>query len=126
MTYFTRMANIEKRFFEIWKDLSLNDELSPIKRSELSVWDYPIPNKYTKLWQAMQDVGPPMTMDEAIKRVRSSTPSTAFALIGDATDIKYLANTNCDLQYVGNDFSRKPYALAVQKGSNLKDLLNDA
>ena len=42
---------------------------------------------------------------------------------------RYLAMTNCDLQVVGNEedeFSKKPYALAVQKGSPLKDQLNDA
>ena len=34
--------------------------------------------------------------------------------------------TNCDFQLVGEEFSRKPYALAVQQGSPLKDQLNDA
>ena len=34
--------------------------------------------------------------------------------------------TQCDLQMVGDEFSRKPYALAVQQGSPLKDQLNDA
>ena len=46
--------------------------------------------------------------------------------IGDATDIRYAALTNCDLQMVGEEFSRKPYALAVRQGSPLKDILNDA
>ena len=45
---------------------------------------------------------------------------------GDATDIRYAALTNCDLQMVGEEFSRKPYALAVRQGSPLKDILNDA
>ena len=45
---------------------------------------------------------------------------------GDATDIRYQTLTNCDLQMVGEEFSRKPYALAVQQGSPLKDQLNDA
>ena len=42
---------------------------------------------------------------------------------------RYLAMTECDLQvvgYEGDEFSKKPYALAVQKGSPLKDQLNDA
>ena len=42
-----------------------------------------------------------------------------------ATDIKYAVLTNCDLQIVGEEFSSKPYALAVQQGSPLKDLLTD-
>jgi len=45
---------------------------------------------------------------------------------GDATDIRYQELTNCDLQMIGEEFSRKPYALAVQDGSPLRDQLNDA
>ena len=47
-------------------------------------------------------------------------------LVGDATDIRYQVLTNCDLQIIGEEFSRKPYALAVQQGSPLKDQFNDA
>merc|ERR1719436_1175880 len=66
-------------------------------------------------------------MEEALVRVRSSiSQSEGFALIADATDVMYLSMTNCDLQMVGDEFSRKPYALAVQQGSPLKDQLNDA
>lgn len=32
--------------------------------------------------------------------------------------------TNCDLQNIGNEFSRKPIALAVQQNSDLKDKLS--
>ena len=39
---------------------------------------------------------------------------------------RYLAITQCDLKTVGDEFNKKPYALAVQKGSPLKDQLNDA
>ncbi len=45
---------------------------------------------------------------------------------GDATDIRYQVLTNCDLQMVGDEFSRKPYAIAVQQGSPLKEQFNDA
>lgn len=34
--------------------------------------------------------------------------------------------TNCDLQSIGNEFSRKPLALAVQQNSDLKDKLSSA
>lgn len=40
---------------------------------------------------------------------------------GEATDIKYQYKTHCEFQQVGEEFSRKPYALAVQKGSPLKE-----
>jgi glutamate receptor, ionotropic, invertebrate len=70
MTYFQRMANIEHRFYEIWKDMSLNDSLTPVERSKLAVWDYPVSDRYTKMWQAMQDTKLPNTLDEAVIRVR--------------------------------------------------------
>lgn len=34
--------------------MSLNDSLSPVERSKLAVWDYPVSDKYTKMWQAMK------------------------------------------------------------------------
>lgn len=126
MTYFQRMSQIEGRFYEIWKDMSLNDSLTPVERSKLAVWDYPVSDKYTKMWQAMQEAGLPNTLEEAVARVRNSTAATGFAFLGDATDIRYLVMTNCDLQIVGEEFSRKPYAIAVQQGSPLKDQFNNA
>ncbi|CAL4202702.1 unnamed protein product, partial [Meganyctiphanes norvegica] len=127
MTYFERMAYIETKFYEIWKDMSLNDSMSDIERAKLAVWDYPVSDKYTKMWQSMQEAGLPKDFDEVLSRVRSSKSSSeGFAYLGDATDIKYQVLTNCDLQIVGEEFSRKPYAIAVQQGSPLKDQFNDA
>lgn len=70
MTYFERMADIERRFYEIWKDMSLNDSLTPVERSKLAVWDYPVSDKYTKMWQAMKEAGLPNTLEEAAVKVR--------------------------------------------------------
>lgn len=126
MTYFERMSEIEGRFYEIWKDMSLNDSLSPVERSKLAVWDYPVSDKYTKIWQAMQEAGLPHSLEEAVAKVRNSTTASGFAFVGDATDVRYLEMMNCDFQVVGNEFSRKPYAIAVQKGSPLKDQIDAA
>lgn len=73
MTYFQRMAAIESRFHTIWKDITLNESLSPVERSKLAVWDYPISDKYTKLWKAIQEAGLPNTLEEGLERVRNST-----------------------------------------------------
>ncbi|RLU19384.1 ObirIr25a.2 [Ooceraea biroi] len=126
--YFQRMANIEARFYEIWKDMSLNDSLSDVERAKLAVWDYPVSDKYTKMFQAMKEAGFPSSIDEALRRIRSEGPyaNNQFAYIGDASTIKYLVMTNCDLISVGEEFSRKPYAIAVQQGSPLKDQFNNA
>lgn len=68
MTYFQRMSQIEGRFYEIWKDMSLNDSLKPLERSKLAVWDYPVSDKYTKMWQAMQEAGLPNTLEQGLKK----------------------------------------------------------
>lgn len=70
MTYFQRMADIERRFYEIWKDMSLNDSLTPVERSKLAVWDYPVSDKYTKMWQAMKEAELPNSLEEAVGKVR--------------------------------------------------------
>jgi hypothetical protein len=31
--------------------MSLNDSLDAVQRAKLAVWDYPVSNKYTKLWE---------------------------------------------------------------------------
>ena len=40
--------------------------------------------------------------------------------------MRYQALINCGLRRVGEDLFPKPYALAIQKGSPLKERLNDA
>ncbi|XP_011312741.1 glutamate receptor ionotropic, kainate 2 [Fopius arisanus] len=128
-TYFDRMARIETKFYEIWKDMSLNDSLTDVERAQLAVWDYPVSDRYTKMFQAMKEAGFPTSKEEAVRRVRKeivNSSQTEFAFIGDATDIRYLEMTNCDLVMVGDEFSRKPYAIAVQQGSPLKDQFNNA
>lgn len=74
--YFQRMSDIENRFYEIWRDMSLNDSLTPIERSKLAVWDYPISTKYTKMWRVFQETGMVMNMIEAVARIRNSTTAS--------------------------------------------------
>ncbi|XP_043206928.1 ionotropic receptor 25a-like [Amphibalanus amphitrite] len=127
MNYFKRMAYIEQKFYEIWKDMSLNDSMTEVERAKLAVWDYPVSDRYTKMWGAMQEAGLPTSFDEAVERVLASPSSSeGFAYLGDATDIGYQVMTSCDLQMVGDEFSRKPYAIAVQRGSHLKEIFNEA
>lgn len=66
--------------------MSLNDSLSEVERAKLAVWDYPVSDKYTKMWQAMKEAHLPTTMEEALKRVRDSkTSSDGFAYLGTYT-----------------------------------------
>lgn len=55
--YFQRMSEIEGRFYEAWKEISLNESLNYIERSKFAVCYYPVSDKYTKLWQAMREAG---------------------------------------------------------------------
>jgi ionotropic glutamate receptor len=80
----------------------------------------------------MQESKLPDTTQEAIKRVLDTENGFAFIgqlnisqlnstpILGDAMEIKYATLTDCKLQQIGQEFSRKPYAIAVQEGSRLK------
>jgi len=62
--------------------MSLNDSMGDYDRSQLAVWDYPVSDKFTKMWQAMQENSPPETFDEAIKRVKNKDDGDGFAFLG--------------------------------------------
>ncbi|CEF59620.1 Ionotropic receptor 25a [Strongyloides ratti] len=120
--YFKRMAMIEEKFYNIWKEISLNESLNSVDRAKLAIWDYPVSEKFSNLWRNMQQSKLPNNIDEAINRVLTS--ENGFAFIGDAMDIQYAVLTNCDLQIIGNEFSRKPYALGIQSAHPMKDKLS--
>lgn len=109
--------------------MSLNDSLPDVERAKLAVWDYPVSDKYTKMFQTMKDGEGhfPKSMEHALAKVRNSTKgATEFALIGEANDIKYLIMTNCEFMRIGDEFSRKPYAIGIKKGLPLRDQFNKA
>ena len=58
--------------------------------------------------------------------VEAKAPSPYISKVNRFIVCRYLELTNCDLQMVGTEFSRKPYAMAVPEGSPLKDQLNEA
>ena len=61
--------------FRIWKDMSLNESLSPVARAKLAVWDYPVSEQFTKLMKRMHV---PSSSEEALDMVRTGE----FAYIG--------------------------------------------
>lgn len=72
--------------------MSLDDTLDPVERAKLAVWDYPVSNKYTKLWETMKRSGFPNSLGEALTSVKNGT----FAYIG--TDIYVSQNIK---DYIG-------------------------
>lgn len=64
--------------------MSLNDSLSDLERAKLAVWDYPVSDKYTKMWQSMKEAELPGTFEEALARVRKSVSSSeGYAFLGE-------------------------------------------
>ena len=67
----------------IWIEMSLNDSMTVYERSKLAVWDYPVSDRYTKMWQSMKEFGLPLTFEEAVERVRASPSSSeGYAFLG--------------------------------------------
>ncbi len=67
--------------YSIWKEMSLNQSMSPLERAKLAVWDYPVSDKYTNMWRYMQESGLPNNLSEAVERVINSVDG--FAYIGE-------------------------------------------
>lgn len=68
-----------------WKDLSLNDSLTEDERASIAVWNYPVTDRYTKIWAQMQEAMLPKDYEFAVKRVQQKTEKDAkpFALISN-------------------------------------------
>lgn len=63
--------------------MSLNDNLTEKERAELAVWDYPVSDKYTKIWAQIQEANMPTTWAQGIEQVKKSEKSQEqFAFIG--------------------------------------------
>lgn len=68
-----RMVGIEKRFYDMWLQMTLNDSLTPLERIKYAVWEYPLGDTYTKLWRIIENVEEVNSLEEAVARVRNST-----------------------------------------------------
>ena len=64
------------------------------------------------------------TLSEGLERFNE--PVSNFALITEATDVQYQVMTDCQFKEIGPEFSKKPYAIILQKNSNLTKLFNEA
>lgn len=60
--------------------------MTKVERAQLAVWDYPLSDKYTKLWKSMVEAGFPKKTEEAVARVLASKSSSeGFAFLGKCT-----------------------------------------
>ena len=83
--YFKNMARAEKALYQKWKDLTLT---STAESSLYRVWDYPITEKYTKLYQTMVTTGMVTSASEGLQKVLNAEDGT-FAFIHDAKLVHY-------------------------------------
>lgn len=117
--YFSNMASAEEELYQKWKELSLNESDNPAK---YRVWDYPIREQYTHIFNMIKETGPVSSSSEGFAKVKENLQGE-FAFIHDAAQIKYQVYDDCDLVEIGEPFAEQPYALAIQQGSHLQDKL---
>jgi ionotropic glutamate receptor len=53
--------------------MSLSNDMAAVERAKLAVWDYPVSDKYTKLWNTMTSSPFPQNNHEAIQMVLTGT-----------------------------------------------------
>ncbi|KAJ8687208.1 hypothetical protein QAD02_023002 [Eretmocerus hayati] len=119
--YFERMNYIETKSYEIWKDMTLNDSLSPYERAQLAVWEYPLSDKYIKIFSSIKHHNTSQNITHGLKRFESDSK---FALITETTNVRYQVLTDCRFREIGPEFSKKPIAIALQKNSPLTEKFN--
>lgn len=81
----------------------------------LAVWEYPLPTLYAELYSNMEETGFVNNSSEGMRKVREED----FVFFGETSMARWEAAMHCDVQIVGNEFSARPYAIAVRKGSPL-------
>ncbi|XP_015435261.1 PREDICTED: glutamate receptor ionotropic, kainate 2-like [Dufourea novaeangliae] len=124
--YFNRMKMLEERFFRFWRGTTLDENTPEWNRSKYAVWEYPLEDKFTKMYYAMEQAGFVPSEEQAVEMLRKVNRTFEFAFIAETFTVKYLMLTNCDFRLVGEEFGKKPFAFAVQKGSPLRKKINDA
>ncbi|XP_054005228.1 ionotropic receptor 25a-like [Hylaeus anthracinus] len=124
--YFHGMKEAEDMLYQMWRQMTLDENTPEWNRSKYAVWDYPLEDKFTKMYYAMDEVGFVPSVEQAVKMVRNVNRTYEFAFIAEAMTIKYLMLTSCDFRQVGYEFSKKPFAFAVRKDSPLKKKIDDA
>lgn len=112
--YFSRMKRIEENFFELWKNMSYEKSDG---RNDLSVWDYPLDDLYSRMYSHINETGFLKSSEEGISRVLGGK----FAFIQETPLIKYEMTKFCNLITVGEVFSAKPYAFVLQENSPWKE-----
>lgn len=122
LQYFENMAGAEDELYRKWKEITLNRSSD---QSKYRVWDYPVKEQYTHIFNMIVENGPVESSEEGYRRVEEAKKGT-FAFIYDASEVKYQYYKNCDFMEVGEPFAEQPLAVAVQQGSHLQKEISRA
>ena len=119
---------MELEFYNLWKNagLKLNNETisninGEIEANAYAVWDYPLPDTYTRLWNSMTWSGWVSSIDSGVNRILNKDKSTQFAFFIDYARGKYIESKQCALITLEAQFSKKAYSFGFSAGSPLRD-----
>ncbi|XP_069123232.1 ionotropic receptor 25a-like isoform X2 [Argopecten irradians] len=121
MLYFENMMKTEEAFHDLWKSSNLYPDYQQYAFNEI-VWDYPVRDTFTKLWQSMSTTGFFNTTAEALKRVAEGN----FILLTKTDTAKYLISHNCDVKSLGSPMGYHPVGFALKKDSSLLSTLSNS
>uniref|UniRef100_A0A1I8I3K3 PBPe domain-containing protein n=1 Tax=Macrostomum lignano TaxID=282301 RepID=A0A1I8I3K3_9PLAT len=113
--FFERMADIESKFFNIWRSsIEDNGNGAPLTHGA-AVWEYPIEERFTRMLGRMKEWGLANSTQEAVSLARTGS----WAVFMDTPLARYYASRDCRLRTVGEVLSSRPYGIVLQKGSLL-------
>lgn len=118
MSYFKHMSTIEQDFADIWETLNMLDD-PRVRR--MPVWDYPLGEKYIKIWKRMLDTGLMPSTTVAVEAIRKNQ----VVLVFDSAFVKNYVERNCDLEAAAKPFSSRPYGYAIRQRSKFLDKFSE-
>ncbi|XP_065214967.1 ionotropic receptor 25a [Planococcus citri] len=117
-SYFKNMKIAEEILFSVWKDLALKQ--SKENETQYRIWDYPIKEEYSHVLRAIELNNPVPSASVGFQKVLDSEKGE-FALIHDASEIRYNVYNDCRLIEVGDIFGERPFSIVIKKQSHLKN-----
>ena len=98
------------------------------KKKSFAVWDYPLSQTFTKLWNTMDAYGWLKNLNDGIESVLASNGEHPFVLLEDTVTAKYLASKNCQLTLMNvKQMAKKSYGFAFGKDNfMLRDLFSQS
>jgi hypothetical protein len=105
--------------------VSLDEEANNKMLKSFAVWDYPLTDLFTRLYNAMQSSGWVKSAEAGIERILQSSENTPFGMIIDYAQGKYIESGKCELNMIGKILARRSFAFGFSKGSLYRAKFNE-